>query len=80
MRFFRLVWANLLRKKVRTTLTIGSFLVALFLFGLLAAVRMGFRGGADAAGADRMLSRVKEEPLPIYYVRFPVESGWTHEA
>ena len=34
----------------------------------------------DAAGADRMLQRVKEEPLAIYYVRFPVECGWTREA
>lgn len=54
MKSFRLVWANLRRKKVRTTLTIGSFLVAFFLFGLLAALRMGFQGGAGAAGADRL--------------------------
>jgi putative ABC transport system permease protein len=70
MKFFRLVWANLRRKKVRTTLTIGSFLVALFLFGLLAAVRMGFRGGADAAGADRLnvINRVSLIlPLPFSY-------------
>ena len=30
---------NLTRKKVRTVLTIGSFAVAMFLFGILAAVR-----------------------------------------
>jgi putative ABC transport system permease protein len=54
MKSFRLVWANLRRKKVRTTLTIGSFLVAFFLFGLLAALRMGFQGGSGAAGADRL--------------------------
>jgi putative ABC transport system permease protein len=67
---FRLVWANLRRKKVRTTLTIGSFAVALFLYGLLAAVRMGFRGGADAAGADRLnvINRVSLIlPLPFSY-------------
>jgi putative ABC transport system permease protein len=70
MKSFRLVWANLRRKKVRTTLTIGSFTVALFLFGLLAAVRMGFRGGADAAGADRLdvINRVSLIlPLPFSY-------------
>lgn len=70
MRFFRLVWANLRRKKVRTTLTIGSFAVALFLFGLLAAIRVGFRGGADAAGADRLdvINRVSLIlPLPLSY-------------
>jgi putative ABC transport system permease protein len=70
MKSFRLVWANLRRKKIRTTLTIGSFTVALFLFGLLAAIRMGFRGGADAAGADRLdvINRVSLIlPLPYAY-------------
>ncbi|RPJ01833.1 MAG: FtsX-like permease family protein [Candidatus Aminicenantes bacterium] len=70
MKSFRLVWANLRRKKVRTTLTIGSFAVALFLFGLLAAIRVGFRGGADAAGADRLnvINRVSLIlPLPLSY-------------
>jgi putative ABC transport system permease protein len=85
MKFFRLVWANLRRKKVRTTLTIGSFLVALFLFGLLAAVRMGFRGGADAAGADRLnvINRVSLIlPLPFSYrdrlLRVPGVKAVTH--
>jgi putative ABC transport system permease protein len=54
MKFFRLVWANLKRKKVRTTLTIGSFMVAFFLFGLLAAVRMAFSFRVDVAGVDRL--------------------------
>ncbi len=70
MKFFRMVWANLRRKKVRTTLTIGSFTVALFLFGLLAAVRMGLRGGADAAGVDRLdvINKVSLIlPLPYSY-------------
>ena len=70
MKSFRLVWANLRRKKVRTTLAIGSFAVALFLFGLLAAIRMGFRGGADAAGANRLavINRVSLIlPLPLSY-------------
>lgn len=85
MKSFRLVWANLRRKKVRTTLTIGSFTVALFLFGLLAAIRMGFRGGADAAGADRLdvINRVSLIlPLPFSYrdrlLRVPGVSGVTH--
>ena len=42
MKYLRLVWANLLRKKIRTTLTIGSFAVALFLFGLLVAIQVAF--------------------------------------
>jgi len=70
VKFFRLVWNNLRRKKIRTTLTIGSFAVALFLFGLLAAIRMGLRGGADAAGADRLdvINKVSLIlPLPYSY-------------
>jgi putative ABC transport system permease protein len=85
MKSFRLVWANLRRKKVRTTLTIGSFTVALFLFGLLAAIRIGFRGGVDAAGADRLdvINRVSLIlPLPFSYrdrlLRVPGVSGVTH--
>lgn len=55
MRFLPLLLANLRRKKIRTALTIGSFMVALLLFGLLAAVRAGFRQGIDVAGADRLV-------------------------
>ncbi len=85
MKSFRLVWANLRRKKVRTTLTIGSFIVALFLFGLLAAIRTAFRGGADAAGADRLdvINRVSLIlPLPYSYrdrlLRVPGVSAVTY--
>ena len=54
MKFLPLLLANLRRKKIRTALTIGSFAVALFLFGLLGAIRYGFRQGIDVAGADRL--------------------------
>ena len=55
MRFARIVWANLTRKKVRLLLTIGSFAVALFLFAFLAVVRDAFNRGTDVAGADRLV-------------------------
>jgi putative ABC transport system permease protein len=55
MKFARIVWANLLRKKVRLLLTLGSFAVALFLFAFLAVVRDAFNRGADVAGADRLV-------------------------
>jgi putative ABC transport system permease protein len=55
MKFLPLLLGNLRRKKIRTALTIGSFLVALFLFGLLFALRAGFRQGIDVAGADRLI-------------------------
>lgn len=55
MKFSRLIFANLLRKKVRLILTIGSFAVALFLFAFLAVVRGAFNRGAEVAGADRLV-------------------------
>ena len=70
MKFFRLVLAQLLRKKVRTTLTIGSFTVALFLYGLLVTIRGAFSGGADVAGVDRLTVINKTSlimPLPFSY-------------
>jgi putative ABC transport system permease protein len=71
MRFLPLLLANLRRKKIRTALTIGSFAVALFLFGLLAAVRAGFRQGVDVAGADRLVVIGRTsiiQPLPLSYL------------
>jgi putative ABC transport system permease protein len=70
VRFLPLILANLLRKKVRTALTIGSFGVALFLFGVLAVVRGAFRQGIDVAGADRLVVVNKVsiiQPLPLAY-------------
>jgi putative ABC transport system permease protein len=70
MKFLPLLFANLRRKKIRTMLTIGSFAVALFLFGLLGAIRYGFRQGVDIAGADRLvvIGRTSMiQPLPLPY-------------
>ncbi|MBP1619946.1 MAG: hypothetical protein H6Q02_713 [Acidobacteria bacterium] len=70
MKYLRLIWANLTRKKVRTTLTIGSFVVALFLYGLLATIRVAFSAGEDVAAADRLNVINKTSlimPLPISY-------------
>jgi len=70
MKFLPLVIANLFRKKIRTALTIGSFTVALFLFGLLAIVRGAFSQGVDIAGADRLVIINKTsliQPLPLSY-------------
>jgi putative ABC transport system permease protein len=71
MRFLPLLLANLRRKKLRTVLTIGSFAVALFLFGFLAAVQSGFRQGIDIAGADRLVVIGRTgviQPLPLPYM------------
>jgi putative ABC transport system permease protein len=68
MKFSRLIFANLLRKKIRLLLTIGSFAAALFLFAFLAVVRDAFNRGADIASADRLFvmnrtSIINPEPL-----------------
>lgn len=55
MKFRRLIFANLFRKKVRLILTVGSFAVALFLFTFLAVVRGAFSRGTELAGADRLV-------------------------
>lgn len=70
MKFLGLIRANLFRKKIRFILTIGSFAVALFLFGILAVVRVAFSGGVDIAGADRLvvINRTSIiQPLPLAY-------------
>ncbi len=70
MRFARLVWSNLKRKKVRTLLTFLSILIAFLLFGYLAAIRQALNAGVDVAGADRLVVRHKVsiiQPLPKSY-------------
>jgi putative ABC transport system permease protein len=70
MKFLPLIIANLFRKKIRTMLTIGSFAVALFLFGVLAVVRGAFSQGVEIAGTDRLVVINKVsliQPLPLSY-------------
>ncbi len=85
MKFFTLIRANLFRKKIRFVLTIGSFAVALFLFGVLAVVRSSFAGNVDIAGADRLvvINRTSIiQPLPLAYAdkirRMPGVKELTH--
>ena len=70
MKYRHLLLANLLRKKLRTGLTAGSFATALFLFGILAVVRGAFHQGVEVAGTDRLvvLNKVSIiQPLPLSY-------------
>jgi putative ABC transport system permease protein len=85
MKFARLIFANLFRKKVRLVLTIGSFAVALFLFSFLAVVRDAFGRGADVAGADRLVIINRTSiinPIPLSYrdkmLRIPGVKQITH--
>jgi len=88
MKFSRLIFANLFRKKIRLALTLGSFAVALFLFAFLAVVKKAFTGGADLANASRLvtINRVSIiNPLPLSYrdkiaaipgVEFVTHNNW----
>lgn len=59
MKFLHLIWGNLLRKKLRTSLTLLSILVAFVLFGFLCAIKQALVGGVALAGADRLIVRHK---------------------
>jgi putative ABC transport system permease protein len=59
MKFFPLIWSNLKRKKLRTSLTILSILVAFVLFGLLASIKQALGGGVNMTSADRLMVRDK---------------------
>jgi putative ABC transport system permease protein len=54
-----LVWCNLKRKKLRTSLTLLSIFVAFLLYGLLCIIKGAFTGGVALAGVDRLVVRHK---------------------
>ena len=71
MRYFRLIWKNAWRKKIRTALTILSVFVAFLLFAMLSAIGYAFKGGVDVADAERLVVIEKVSlinPLPISYL------------
>jgi putative ABC transport system permease protein len=88
MKFSRIILANLLRKKVRLLLTLGSFAVALFLFSFLAVVRDAFGRGADLASADRLITinrtsiinliplSYRDKMLRIHGVKYVTHNNW----
>ena len=88
MKFRRLIFANLFRKKIRLILTVGSFAVALFLFTFLAVVRAAFSRGTELAGADRLVVINRAgliNTMPIAYgekirqipgVKFATHNNW----
>lgn len=85
MKYLYIIAANLLRKKTRLWLTIGSFATALFLFAFLAIVRDIFNAGGAAIVADRLIvtNRVSLlNPLPLSYgdriLRIPGVKYVTH--
>jgi putative ABC transport system permease protein len=70
MKFIHLISSNLRRKKLRTSLTLLSIVVAFVLFGFLAAIQQALVGGVALAGADRLIVRDKVSIinfLPVSY-------------
>jgi putative ABC transport system permease protein len=59
MKFFHLIWCNLKRKKLRTSLTLLSILVAFILFGFLMAIKQALAGGVSMTRQDRLVVRHK---------------------
>lgn len=86
MKFLYLVWSNLKRKKLRTTLTVLSILVAFVLFALLSALKLALGGGVSLADANRLMVRHRVsfiQPLPQSYMnriaRIPGVTAVSHQ-
>jgi putative ABC transport system permease protein len=87
MKFLFLLWSNLKRKKLRTSLTLLSIMVAFVLFALLSALRLALLGGTVMADANRLVVRHRVsfiQPLPYSYMariaRVPGVSGVSHSS
>jgi putative ABC transport system permease protein len=71
MKYLYFILKNLTRKKVRTTLTVLSIMIAFLLFGLLRSLGSAFESGARVAGEDRLISINKVtliQPMPFSYL------------
>lgn len=72
MRYLVLVWRNLMRRKIRTLMTLGAIFVSFALFGVLMVVRTAFGLGVEFAGANRLWITNKVsiiQFMPISYVQ-----------
>jgi len=70
MNTLSLMFVNFRRKRVRKLLTVCSFAIALFLFGVLAIIYDSFYQPIEVAGADRLIVQNKISiimPLPYSY-------------
>ena len=86
MKFLHLIWCNLKRKKLRTSLTLLSILVAFILFGFLMAIKQALAGGVSMTRQDRLVVRHKVsiiQMLPESYkarmARIPGVALATHQ-
>jgi len=59
VKFLPLIWSNLKRKKLRTSLTLLSIVVAFILFGLLSSIKQALTGGISMEGVNRLIVQHK---------------------
>ena len=70
-KYLPLLWANLGRKRLRTSLTLASIVVAFLLFGLMQTLRVALTGSPELAGLDRLITMHKTsfvQSLPLAYL------------
>jgi putative ABC transport system permease protein len=68
--YFKLVFKNIFRHRLRSLLTIVGLVVAILAFGLLQTVVHAWYAGADMASTTRLITRNATSlvfPIPIYY-------------
>ena len=65
MSLLGLMWANLFRKRTRTTLTLLSVMIAFLLFVLLKSVSAAFESGVQVSGADRLVVGAKYSQIDM---------------
>ncbi len=88
MKFLPLIWRSLLRRKLRSALTLLCIVVAFILYGYLSAIARALDQGVSVAGADRVMVRHRvsiTQPLPESYkariarlpgVQAAIHSSW----
>jgi len=86
MKYTHLIWSNLKRKKLRTTLTLLSIVVAFILFAVLSSINQALTGGVSLAGSKRLIVQHKVsiiQTLPYSYKdriqRIPGVDRVTHQ-
>ena len=70
MYYFKFIFKNIFRHRLRSLLTITGLVVAILAFGLLQTVVDAWFAGADMASAQRLITRNATSlvfPLPAYY-------------
>jgi putative ABC transport system permease protein len=80
MKFFRLVWTGLWRKKARTIFTVLSIVVAFLLFGMLQGIDTSFNQLSDQGRLNVLVTRNPAGlPLPLADLsRIQAVNGVTH--